>query len=141
MASNERNWYRTIKNSTTEFLLLDRIENSIGEGIPDYAYVHKESGSAGWIEVKRILELPKRETTPVFGSKGLRPAQIAWLNTRFNCGGKAYILAGAEKHVWLVSASFARTFNEMIVSELDAVAVYCTKSRINWVELTNCLTK
>ena len=70
------------------------VENAARPGTPDVNY------SGGWIELKRLLGWPKKNTTPV-RIASYTPQQRIWMRTRWAAGGRVHglLLVGKE---WLL---------------------------------------
>jgi hypothetical protein len=111
-------FWRSAKAGLDTRFRLWRIENSAGDGTPDVHFFDRLTQQGGWIELKSIPEYPVRATTRVFGDKGLRPEQKAWLREYWELGGNVWILARAESDRYLVPGSMSQTFNEMTKADL-----------------------
>lgn len=70
------------------------------------------------MELKQCSELPKRETTAVFGDSGLRPDQVLWIRQRVKHGGNVYIVAKTPDQVFWIPGKHCQEFNNMTLSEL-----------------------
>lgn len=94
-ASEKRfaNWFRDNLKSTRE-LHMQRIESSTGSGVPDIEGCW--AGESFWIELKAVDVKPTKPGAKA-GVK-IRPAQINWLERRWNVAGNAYILIRLGKN-------------------------------------------
>lgn len=119
----ERLLYERFKPAAQIKHFVERVENSAAEGMPDVQLTCRETGVLRMIELKRILALPKRPTTRVFGDlNGLRPMQVAWLHCRAVVGAPVFILAQADDLIVLLHGGHARTFNQQTRSQLTSNA-------------------
>lgn len=122
MAGESRFWGRLQPRLQSSFFI-QRIENLVGEGVPDVFLVRRETGVMCWVELKSRPKFPVRATTKVFGDDGLRPSQIAWIHGRAVAGAAIFILAECDKVEFLIEGRWAREFNAWTKSELEAHAV------------------
>lgn len=124
----EKSLWTWLKQAKVRMSLLDlqRIENGVGVGTPDVEGCYK--GKAFWIELK-AEERPVRLTTSVvkFGEGSIRNDQIAWLEYRWRCGGRAFVLfqvgSGYKAKRYLVRGCDAHRLPGLTEPELAAVAV------------------
>lgn len=102
---------------------------SIGEGIPDLFYTHINSSVTwpvnGWLELKKIKEMPKRQYTAVFKSINhpLSIEQANWIGRCNESGTRADILVGFGRDYFLVPGALADTFNELTEPQLRRYTV------------------
>lgn len=75
MRKPEQKLYDQLKKHAPPTAWLQRVENLVGEGMPDVHVSGPESEC--WIELK-FAKRPKRATTRLLGNQGLRPSQINW---------------------------------------------------------------
>lgn len=129
---SESNLWSRFRDAAKEFAFLQRVENMVGEGVPDAHLTSRINGVAAWVELKFCPAIPKREATQVFGSHGLRPEQIAWIYCRAIVGARVWILAQVDKHVFLIHGRFAREFNSMSFAQLTEAASWSGHGRVNW---------
>lgn len=94
------------------------IESETNPGIPDMYY--RRPDLAGWLELKRIKEMPKRSTTAIFRSLNhpLLPEQVNWIGLELTHGGMADMLVAYERDYFLVPGESADIFNELTEPEL-----------------------
>lgn len=121
MNKQESSLWSKIAPKLCRYMKLRRIENMVGEGDPD-VFMFKE-GWVGFMELK-AKDHPKRASTSVFRTGGLRPAQINYLVELHEEVIPAFILAKAGEKIWLVPSLHALTFNTLTSSELDRVAIW-----------------
>lgn len=103
---------------------LVRIENKIGLGTPDLAYVLRAKGNraeAGWVELKFLPRWPVRAETPVIISS-LTIDQVMWGEAHVREGGRSYLLLQAGRSYVLlkhpdVRKIFERKFRTQDVLE------------------------
>lgn len=132
-------WNR-VRCGLGSYMNLRRIENAVDSGDPDVYWW--SNGIHGWIELK-AAQAPARRTTRVFGSAGLRPAQISRILALHKGVVPVYILAGINlaginTALYLVEGRHAAVFNDMTLSDIGEVAVWCHEQRMtsaDWQEL------
>lgn len=118
MAGESRFWSNLQPRLKGDFFI-QRVENLVGEGVPDVFLVRRETGRMCWVELKSRLEFPSRESTRVFGEDGLRPSQIAWIHGRALAGAPIYVLAKCGGIEFLVDGVMVREFNDWTKLELE----------------------
>lgn len=103
-------------------IYLERIENMVGDGIPDVLCSTVHAGTS-FIELKAQDVLPAREDSKVLGSAGLRVSQRNWhLDWKRN-GGTSWVLIGIEQtHFLLLSGRLHDSINDMSFIQLRAAA-------------------
>jgi hypothetical protein len=69
---------------------LQRIENLVGDGIPD-VYAVRSGGIASWVELK-APKRPRRASTRLLGAEGLRTSQINWHVKAASMNLRSYVL-------------------------------------------------
>lgn len=139
MAGESRLWDRWQARLTEKFFV-QRIENLVGEGVPDVHLLSRDGGTQHWLELKYKAVVPVRATTQVFGADGLRPDQVAWLWGRGMAGGSVWILSGAAEWTFLVHGRFAREFNKMTLAELKVYADWKWSGRLTADAATGCIS-
>lgn len=101
---------------------LERIENLVGDGIPDVlcSTVH---GGTCLIELKAKDVLPSRETSKVLGEHGVRVSQKNWhLDWKRN-GGTSWFLVSIERAEFLlISGRLHDQINDMTIKEMREAA-------------------
>ena len=108
MKGGEARLWQRMRPGIEPFVFAQRIENMVGEGVPDLVLHSRLSGDCAFVELKFRPELPLRADTPVFkGDYGLRPEQVAWLHDRSMIGANCWILAQCRKDLWLIHGRFA----------------------------------
>ena len=118
MRKPEQKVYDRMKRTAPKTLWLQRVENLCGEGMPDVYY--DGPTTHGWVELK-AANLPKRETSKLLGSKGLRQSQINWLlkaNTK--CAPAFILIQDNEGQLYLFTADHAAALNDYTVQEARA---------------------
>ena len=119
----QRLWDRMRRGLEPYPILLHRIENIVGEGMPDL--VACCLGQTSFIELKCVEEPPKRDSTPLLGKKkGLSIAQRNWHLDWRRAGGCSYVLVGFGDDIALLPGRLADLINDMTVTDVlqDAVA-------------------
>lgn len=94
----EASLWNYIKKGLAGRGLLNRIESSVGNGIPDVLFCIPQKFL--WIELKYVKEWPKRNTTKV--KLPLRPEQVIWINSRGNLSGLVFVLIKIENDFFLI---------------------------------------
>ncbi len=108
-------------------LLLERIENAVGEGRPDVDALWR--GIFTPIELKAKTTLPSRDATRVFGDDGLSVEQRNWhLRWRLH-GGNSLIIAQAGTLLLAWDGKLADQFNAAPLASLVSGAVVVAELR------------
>lgn len=84
----ESSFWQYIKAGMAGRWLATRLESSSGNGVPDVTFSMPNIN--GFLELKYILEWPKRPETKV--KLPLRPEQKLWISTRGKMGGNVWVL-------------------------------------------------
>lgn len=114
----QRLWDAMRKNCPAD-LWLERVENLVGDGMPDVAVVN----AGAWVELKAAKK-PKRPTTKMLGKQGLRQSQKNWHKDAAQTGTRCYTLIRDDKRqLYLVPATRSDELNEMTQGELAAASV------------------
>jgi len=122
MRKKEQQLWDTMKRNCPKDFWLQRIENIVGEGIPD-VYSASPIGLSTWIELKAPIA-PKRETTRLLGAEGLRTGQINWHLKAASKGLRSYILMrDTEKRLFMVEGKYAAALNEQTVEGIQCRSV------------------
>lgn len=132
----QRFWDRTRARLQAEFRL-ERIENLAGVGTPDVLATARETGRTTLIELKAVVELPKRATSKVLGRAGLSQDQKNWHMDFVRAKGQAFILVGVGSHQqFLIEGRWADHLNDWAMTDLAWHACGC-----EWLDIKNVLTK
>ena len=117
------------------FAFAQRLENLVGEGVPDVVLHLRDNGSCCFIELKCRVLMPARNTTPVFtGSYGLRPEQVAFIYGRAAAGARIWILGQCGDWLVLVHGRYARDLGSMTADDLILTADwYGAVRKTDWV--------
>ncbi len=96
----EKQMYTWLKKNVPD-VLWQPIESSTGEGISDLNYLFN-NGAEGWLELKGSASIAFRRNDDNIVSRRnftlkVRPAQIAWILSRRQFRGRAFILCLLEK--------------------------------------------
>lgn len=103
-----RLWQR-MRPGIAPFAFAQRIENVVGEGVPDVVLHSRTNGRCAFVELKCRPIAPVRSSTPIFkGDYGLNPDQIAWIYERASAGAAIFILGQCADELWLVHGQFSR---------------------------------
>ena len=126
MAAAEKQFSRRcIESMKGHGFMLERIENSSGNGTPDLNV--SKDGVDCWIELK-CCNLPKRTTTKL-GLKHIRKGQIQWHRKRSNVDCETWILVqvgkAAEAQVFAFKGIDAKRLAEGVtLSEAMVISEY-----------------
>ena len=114
----EQRLWDTMRGNKPPDIVLERVENIVGEGMPDVYALFKDGSK--WIELK-APNGPVRDSTRVLGDEGLRQSQKNWHIKAFQLGLPSYILIRERrtKRLWLIHGSFADEVNDMNADKLD----------------------
>lgn len=122
--SEARLWQRA-KEGLGPFFFLQRVENLVGEGVPDVILHCRKTGVCVFLELKYRPELPILGKTPVFkGAYGLRPAQTAWIYWRAKAGAKICVLGRSGDNLWLIPGNLALSLDKFTRDDLDREAIW-----------------
>jgi len=102
----------------------DRVENLLGEGMPDVNACVK-GGREFWLELKAPTE-PKRATTALIGGSNhpVLQSQKNWFLSQRKAGGIAFFWIGTDKRRMLIPGLYADQLNEMTLTELLDAALW-----------------
>jgi hypothetical protein len=107
----EQRLWDSMRNAAPSGFWLQRVENVIGDGMPD-VFVAQREGRACWVELKAPTR-PKRETTRLLGDEGLRTSQVSWHLKAAALSQRTYVLIRDDKlEMFLVAGQFADEMNE-----------------------------
>lgn len=100
------------------------IESETNPGMPD-VYYRKDIMTVGWLELKRVQHLPKRDSTALFTSMNhpLGVEQVNWITLERKHGGVADILVGYERDYFFIEGSYASAFNFLTWNDLNLFKV------------------
>ena len=116
MRKPEQLLWDAMKQHTPAALWLQRVENVVGEGMPD-VYV----GCSGkWVELKAAERIPIKSTTPLLGRGGMRQSQINWhlKNASLVDAPLSYVLVSAGKALFLLRGHLAMDINEFTFDDM-----------------------
>ena len=123
MRKEEQRLWDTMKSNRPKGVVLNRVENYVGEGMPD-VYLRKRN-VATWVELKAPIA-PKREDTRLLGDQGMRQGQINWHLQSAALQLSTWILIrDTLKRLWVVAGHRADDINDLPVAELDKAGVRC----------------
>lgn len=102
---------------------------AIMEGVPDLWYSSAASGGlllgqtgcSGWLELKKVRNVPARSTTSLFASANhpLSVEQTNWITRCIESGSQANILVAWERKYFFVPGRFADEFNTYTMKKLE----------------------
>jgi len=126
MKGGEARLWQRMRPGVEPFAFAQRIENMVGEGVPDLVLHSRLSGDCAFVELKYRPELPARADTPIFkGAYGLRPEQVAWLYERSMAGANCWILGQCGKELWLVHGRYSRELGTLSRKMLEDRCEWC----------------
>jgi hypothetical protein len=120
----QRLWDRMRGALVPEGVLLKRIENLVGEGMPDVVAACR--GRVTFIELKalRLEDVPVRSRTPLLGKQaGLSPEQRNWHLGWNRAGCPTLILVGVGLEIVAISGLRADAVNTLSLAELRSESV------------------
>lgn len=121
MRQKEQKLWDTMKRQCPRDIWLERIENLVGDGIPDVRGVSL-AGVEVWFELKAPTK-PKRSTTRLLGDEGTRPSQIGWHLKAAHYGMETYVLIrDSEGYLYLIPGIRAADINDMTAHDLDLIS-------------------
>ena len=126
MRKAEQKLWDTMKRNTPKTRWVQRVENLVGEGMPDLFIA-----PCYWIELKAPKPV-KRNATALLGPSKLRPAQIGWHLRAYTHAIDSYILIRVDggKEIFLLPGRMAAHVNEMTMTEIRSQS-----AASSWVEL------
>ncbi len=92
MRQKEQRLWDAMRNHKPPTHRLERIENMVGDGIPDVWCIC--NGVVRPCELKAVYSMPHRASTPVMGRGGLRQEQKNWHMDWAKFGGRSVIILG-----------------------------------------------
>lgn len=118
MRQKEQRLWDAMRRRAPKWLWLQRIENAVGEGIPD-VYVASHTGRSAWVELKAPIK-PVKATTRLLGTEGLRQSQINWHIKAARMNLESYILIrDNDGQLYLLPSAIAAQINELSALELS----------------------
>lgn len=114
-------------------VLLHRIENIVGEGMPDVVACCR--GTVTFVELKAIDVPPVRATTPLLsGKRGLSAAQLNWHHDWNKAGGATLIVIGIGQEIAVIDGTDADLVNAMSAGDVRRASLANT-----WASLAELL--
>lgn len=114
--TKEQRVWDSFKRGVPSGIWVQRIENVVGEGMPDVYVV--SNGLSSWVELKASRR-PVRASTPLLGSRGLNVQQINWHMKAASVGVRSFILIRDEaRDLYLVSGMHAEEINSFSASQM-----------------------
>ena len=134
MRLKEQRLWDSMKKAMPRHLWPQRIENVVGDGIPD-VLVMAPRDVTSWVELKAPIR-PKRARTPLLGAKeGLRQSQINWHLKAATKNAATYILIRDDhKAIFMIPGRYADEVNNMAIHELGILSVAS-----NWKEVAEAI--
>ena len=134
---SETSLWNTFKRNMKPYGVYDRHEDKLNLGVPDVSYVMRNRIS-GWIELKYVVEYPKRENT-LFRIKHFTQEQKAWLRRRGTAGDNCWLLLQVGRHYWLFDWQGAQSIGKHCWADIECQSVAGWRSRMVWGQLAKYL--
>jgi hypothetical protein len=104
-----------LRDHAPKFARLNRIENSVGDGVPDVNICC--NGLECWVEIK-IGSVRRNPEQPIFDKKyGVTVEQINWHINQRQAGGASYLLIRIADELYLIAGSEAGVINLWTLSD------------------------
>lgn len=117
----QRLWDRMRAAFKEHGVLAHRIENIVGEGMPDVVAARR--GSVTFIELKATEYAPARASTPLLGKqRGLSAAQLNWHHDWNAAGCSTLIVIGVAQEILVIDGRKADTVNAMTYAQACAAS-------------------
>lgn len=110
--------YEPLRKDSLGMLQMHRIENSIGEALPDVVGINR-IGSTFWLELKYLEEWPKRASTLPLRTSFER-GQLGKLRMWRDWNGNAFVLLRVSKDFILLNPS--HPLKDMTQAEIMSMA-------------------
>lgn len=94
----QKAWDNFSKSIDGSRLTFHRVENLIGNGMPDVVAVN-ENAITFWVENKAITDWPARFSTKPLASGVFEPGQLGWARAWKWKGGRSYVLLRVESEI------------------------------------------
>lgn len=94
----QRSWDNFSKDIDGSRLTFHRVENLIGNGMPDVVAVNTNA-CMFWIENKAIADWPARFSTKPLASGVFEPGQLGWARAWKWKGGESFVLLRVESEI------------------------------------------
>lgn len=120
MRKKEQLLWDAMKRNLPESLWMQRIENLVGDGMPD-VYIGR---TGKWVELKAPSRIPVRRQTPLLGKEGLRLSQVNWFlkhNTMPEAPNAYILIRTVERELLLIPGDAAEEVNQLSLSELRKI--------------------
>jgi len=138
--ANERALWKALQRGMKGTWVPQRFEDKLSLGIPDVGFVLLGGGPYGFIELKRVQEYPKRETTPVrIPHKQHWKIQQAWIRRVGRLTGRVFLLLQVERDYYLFDWYAAQVVGDVTKAGLLDLAIGHWKHRMNYEELYQLL--
>jgi len=131
------------KGFKSKRILIQRLEVLSGVGVPDCSYSMEELPGAGFIELKRVVEWPKKEKT-IIHLKHFTPQQKAWMMLHGPFIQRVFLLLQVSRTYMLFSWTIVKSIGDLNRIELISLAITegkCWNGRIDYDELKEALRR
>lgn len=133
MRKEEQRVWDTMKRNAPADLWMERVENMVGDGMPDLWIGARRHC---WVELK-AAKMPKRATTPLLGADGLRTSQTNWHRKARARNLPVYTLTRDDQGgLYLVSCEHSDELNAMPAAVMAQHSIAS-----NWVDIFKELTR
>ena len=96
-------WFRRVIGPAA---FIERVENRVKRDTPDLYIAEATMALRGWVELKVLLEWPKRATTPV-RLEHWTSGQRYWANRHSLHGGQCWLVVQVQEEVYVFNAATA----------------------------------
>jgi hypothetical protein len=114
-----------------------RHEDSLQKGIADVSFV-ANNGYHGWIELKKIKEWPKREST-IVRIEHYTDDQRIWLKQKGRAGGCTWLFLQVGRDYMLFNWKAAQEVGRLPKQQLMRSASLVSEKGMDWAELGRVL--
>lgn len=122
---SEADLWGRVRTGLSPFGRLYRVENAVGDGMPDVHYLlHRrpaERAVYGWLELKYEPEWPVRADTPVTLTK-LTLGQVTWHQEHVAAGGRAWTLAQISRSLVLMDCPTLALVHRRLLTRAALIA-------------------
>jgi len=133
---SEKSFWRTLSMNMAKcdgWREATRHEDKLQRGIADVSMVNN-SGNHGWIELKKLGDWPKREST-IVRFPNYTDEQRLWLRRKGEAGGNTWLLAKVARDVLLFDYYAAQSVGYMNKKEMLISATASWIGKMNYEEL------
>jgi hypothetical protein len=119
-------------------VMLQRHEDYLSVGIPDFSYDIEGMAGSGWIEMKRKKSWPVRPTTPL-RLKHFTKEQKAWLYKHGHFNKRCWLFLQVEQEYFLFDYKHCQEVGNLTKWDMWAACIGYWPNQIDWVALRSIL--